>query len=103
MVKLGRRHRAVVVETARQQAPTVRQQRRRILLDFGRPAALQTLDGLWGERVMYVASDVTDRLGLCALLVRPDGFVAWASDTTPIPEEVRRAAARWWRASSERR
>jgi ABC-type glutathione transport system ATPase component len=28
MVKLGRRHRAVVVETARQQAPTVRQQRR---------------------------------------------------------------------------
>jgi 2-polyprenyl-6-methoxyphenol hydroxylase-like FAD-dependent oxidoreductase len=74
-----------------------------LLLDFGRPAALQTLDGLWGERVRYVASDVTDRLGLCALLVRPDGFVAWASDTTPIPEEVRRAAARWWRASSERR
>jgi hypothetical protein len=31
-----------------------------------------------------------------ALLVRPDGFVAWASDTTPSPEEVSRAAARWF-------
>jgi hypothetical protein len=27
--------------------------------------------------------------------VRPDGFVAWASDATPSPEEVTRAAARW--------
>jgi len=44
-----------------------------------------------------VASDVQDRLGLRALLVRPDGFVAWASDTTtPSPEEVTRAAARWF-------
>jgi hypothetical protein len=29
------------------------------------------------------SSDAKDRLGLSALLVRPDGFVAWASDTTP--------------------
>ena len=67
-----------------------------LLLDFGRPASLQALDGLWGDQVRYLASDAKDRLGLRALLVRPDGFVAWASDTTPVPEEVTRAAARWF-------
>jgi hypothetical protein len=67
-----------------------------VLLDFGREASLQALDGLWGEQIRYVASDAKNRLGLSALLVRPDGFVAWASDTTPNPEEVTRAAARWF-------
>jgi 2-polyprenyl-6-methoxyphenol hydroxylase-like FAD-dependent oxidoreductase len=67
-----------------------------LLLDFARQASLAALDGMWGERVRYVASDAKDRLGLTALLVRPDGFVAWASDATPDPEEVTRAAARWF-------
>jgi 2-polyprenyl-6-methoxyphenol hydroxylase-like FAD-dependent oxidoreductase len=67
-----------------------------LLVDFGGQASLQALDGLWGDRVRYVAADAKDRLGLRALLVRPDGFVAWASDTTPDPEEVTRAAARWF-------
>ncbi len=67
-----------------------------LLLELGRQASLHALDGRWGEHVRYVASDAKDRLGLCALLVRPDGFVAWASDTTPSPEDVTRAAARWF-------
>jgi 2-polyprenyl-6-methoxyphenol hydroxylase-like FAD-dependent oxidoreductase len=67
-----------------------------LLLDFGRHASLRALDGVWGDRVRYVASDAKDRLGLSALLVRPDGFVAWASDTTPRPEGVTRAATRWF-------
>lgn len=67
-----------------------------LLLDFGQPASLQSLNGLWGNRVTYVASDAKDRLGLSAILVRPDGFVAWASGTTPSPKEVIRAAARWF-------
>jgi 2-polyprenyl-6-methoxyphenol hydroxylase-like FAD-dependent oxidoreductase len=64
-----------------------------LLLDFDR--RLQTLDGAWGERVKHIASDAKDRLGLSAVLVRPDGFVAWASDTAPNPDEVKRAVARW--------
>jgi hypothetical protein len=72
-----------------------------LLLDFGRHESLQALDGLWGDRVRYVGSGVKDRLGLSALLVRPDGFVAWASDTAPRPEDVTRGAARWF-ASGER-
>ena len=67
-----------------------------LLLDFGRQASLKALDGRWGERVVYVASDARERLGLTALLVRPDGFVAWATDTIPDPEAVMRAAARWF-------
>jgi 2-polyprenyl-6-methoxyphenol hydroxylase-like FAD-dependent oxidoreductase len=71
-----------------------------LLLDFGRQASLQALDGLWGDQVRYVAIDAKDRLGLCALLVRPDGFVAWASDKAPGPEEVTRAAARWFASAN---
>lgn len=67
-----------------------------LLLDFGSPASLQALAGLWGDQVEYVASEVNASLGLQALLVRPDGFVAWASDTTPDPVEVTRAAAKWF-------
>lgn len=67
-----------------------------LLLDFGRRTSLQALDGHWGDRVRYMASDAKDRLGLSAVLVRPDGFVAWASDATPNPEDVTRAAARWF-------
>jgi 2-polyprenyl-6-methoxyphenol hydroxylase-like FAD-dependent oxidoreductase len=67
-----------------------------LLLDFGGRALLSALDGLWGDRVRYVASDAKERLGLGALLVRPDGFVAWASDAAPDPEQVTRAAASWF-------
>ena len=67
-----------------------------LLLDFGGRASLRALAGHWGDRVRYVASDARDRLGLRALLVRPDGFVAWASDVAASPEEVARAAARWF-------
>ncbi|HEX3849397.1 MAG TPA: FAD-dependent monooxygenase [Polyangiaceae bacterium] len=71
-----------------------------VLLDFGDHASLAALAGLWGDRVRYVASDAKDRLGLRALLVRPDGFVAWASDGAPDPEAVTRAAARWFASTS---
>jgi hypothetical protein len=67
-----------------------------VLLDFGGNASLEALDGHWGNHVRYVASDVNDRLGLSALLVRPDGFVAWASDATPDAAKITRAAARWF-------
>lgn len=67
-----------------------------LLLDFDRHASLQALGVRWGDRARYVASDAKDRLGLSAVLVRPDGFVAWASSATPEPEAVTRAAARWF-------
>jgi hypothetical protein len=66
---------------------------RGLLLDFDQQ--LKALDGRWGDRVKYVAGRVTDRLGLGAVLVRPDGFVAWACAGRPDPEAVTRAAAKW--------
>jgi 2-polyprenyl-6-methoxyphenol hydroxylase-like FAD-dependent oxidoreductase len=67
-----------------------------VLLDFTDPPSLKVLDGHWGARVRYVASTPKDCLGLSALLVRPDGFVAWASDAAPNPDDLTRAAARWF-------
>ena len=67
-----------------------------LLLDFGGESSLGALARRWGDRVRYVGSDAKDRLGLRAVLVRPDGFVAWASDTDPRPEDVVRAATRWF-------
>lgn len=37
-----------------------------------------------------------ERLGLSALLVRPDGIVAWAADAVPDLEELSRTASRWF-------
>jgi 2-polyprenyl-6-methoxyphenol hydroxylase-like FAD-dependent oxidoreductase len=72
-----------------------------LLLELGHGEALRALDGRWGDRVAYVSSDAEDRLGLSALLVRPDGLVAWACDAAPRPEEVARAAARWFGRATE--
>jgi 2-polyprenyl-6-methoxyphenol hydroxylase-like FAD-dependent oxidoreductase len=75
---------------------TLLREARGLLLDFGGRASLQALAGLWGDRVRYVGDDAKDPLGLCAVLVRPDGVVAWASDAPPNEQEVTRAAARWF-------
>jgi 2-polyprenyl-6-methoxyphenol hydroxylase-like FAD-dependent oxidoreductase len=72
-----------------------------LLVDFDGQAPLQALDGRWGEQVRYVASDAKERLGVSALLVRPDGFVAWASDGVPSAEDLERVAARWFVARDQ--
>lgn len=53
-----------------------------ILLDFTRNASLKMLANDFNERIKYIPGDVKDRLGLSAVLIRPDGIVAWASDST---------------------
>nr|WP_064247409.1 FAD-dependent monooxygenase [Rhizobium leguminosarum]OAP94643.1 FAD-dependent oxidoreductase [Rhizobium leguminosarum] len=66
-----------------------------LLLDFDAGAPLQALAGRW-KGITYVAGDARDRLGLSALLVRPDGFVAWAGEAVPDNEEAAQAASRWF-------
>jgi hypothetical protein len=66
------------------------------LLDFGARASRQALASRWGDRITYVAAAPEDRLGLSAVLVRPDGFVAWATDSAVDDEEASQAAARWF-------
>ena len=67
-----------------------------LFLDFDGSTPLQALASRWNGRITYVANDVKDRLGLSALLVRPDGVVAWAGVANPSQEEAARAASRWF-------
>jgi 2-polyprenyl-6-methoxyphenol hydroxylase-like FAD-dependent oxidoreductase len=72
-----------------------------LLLDFDDSAPLQALAGRWRRRIAYVASDAKDRLGLSAVLVRPDGFVAWGGEAALDHEEAAQAASRWFGAPEE--
>ncbi|MEJ0038175.1 MAG: FAD-dependent monooxygenase [Gammaproteobacteria bacterium] len=67
-----------------------------LFLDFDRRAPLQAVASRWNGRITYVASDAKDRLGLSAVLVRPDGVVAWAGETASGYEEAAQCASRWF-------
>jgi hypothetical protein len=73
-----------------------------LLLDFGARSSLQALASRCSGRINYVASDATDRLGLTAVLVRPDGVVAWASEEIADDAEASQAAARWFGEPDDR-
>jgi hypothetical protein len=67
-----------------------------LLLDFDADASLRSLASHWSGRITYVASEVNDRLGVNAVLVRPDGFVAWVGAERFDQDEVFQAASRWF-------
>lgn len=69
---------------------------RGLVLDFDAGAPLQALASRWSGRIAYVAGDTNDRLGLRAVLVRPDGVVAWASEEASSLEEACQVASRWF-------
>ncbi|QGZ66070.1 FAD-dependent monooxygenase [Paraburkholderia acidisoli] len=72
-----------------------------LLLDFEREASRDALASGWRDRVNYIAREAKDRLGLRALLIRPDGCVAWASDAAPGEAELTRALRRWFGTPGE--
>lgn len=64
-----------------------------LLLDFTADQALSKAAQAWQGRIRYAAGPVRDSLGLAAVLVRPDGVVAW---TGAGPHALEQAAARWF-------
>jgi hypothetical protein len=66
-----------------------------MLLDFNNNASLKTLAGEY-DRMKYVSGRAKEQFGLSAVLIRPDGIVAWAADTDPDGSELKKAAARWF-------
>ncbi|KAI8627931.1 putative pentachlorophenol 4-monooxygenase [Xylariaceae sp. FL1651] len=76
---------------------------RGLLVDFGENAELKALlgegDPKYEERVDYLALSAKDTCGLSALLVRPDGVVAWAVDEGSEPDvgAAKAALERWFR------
>ncbi|MEU0478765.1 FAD-dependent oxidoreductase [Streptosporangium sp. NPDC006013] len=66
-----------------------------VLLDFTADQGLKDAAQAWHGRIQYAAGPVQSRLGLSAVLVRPDGVVAWTGDDRDTFEQ---AAAQWFAA-----
>ncbi|MFE3991519.1 FAD-dependent monooxygenase [Streptomyces goshikiensis] len=69
---------------------------RGVVLDFSIDRRLHALAAGWEGRIRYAAGAARDDLGSGAVLVRPDGVVAWVGDQDPDREEFARAASRWF-------
>lgn len=67
-----------------------------LLLDLAGKAELSTLSQRWTGRLRYVSAQAKDTHGLTALLLRPDGFVAWAADTSPNLTVLEETICRWF-------
>lgn len=71
-----------------------------LLLDFDRCQSLEALAARWKDRIRYVAAEAQDRLGLSALLIRPDGVIAWVSDQIDneidVASSASEAASEWF-------
>ncbi|KIW23704.1 uncharacterized protein PV07_11883 [Cladophialophora immunda] len=72
---------------------------RGLLIDFEDDAILKqlTVDGKYEARVEYIGLGAQDTRGLRALLVRPDGIVAWVVDGNAKPDmDAAKAALERW-------
>lgn len=74
---------------------------RGLLLDFTANESLKALCNGWGSRLRYIGSCAKDEKSLIALLVRPDGFVAWATEAEPDVTVVEQSIRRWFGDASE--
>ena len=69
---------------------------RGLLLDFGAHDRLRAWASEYGDQVKCVSGSAKEQLGLSTVLVRPDGFVAWAADGEPNEHSMRQAASLWF-------
>lgn len=73
---------------------------RGLLVDFDGNEALREsiIRGKYESRVDYIVVDAQDRRGINALLVRPDGVVAWLAEDSEKPDmdAVRAALENWF-------
>ncbi len=51
----------------------------------------------YGDRIRYAAGPARDDLGFGAVLVRPDGIIAWAGSHVPDRSSFEQASRRWFR------
>ncbi len=69
---------------------------RGLLLDFTASEPLRALCDGRQDRLRYLTSRAKDEKDLTALLVRPDGFVAWATDANPDSTSAQQSIQRWF-------
>ena len=71
-----------------------------LLLDLTKGKQLQSVGEPWNQRLQYVSTRVVDSKGLLAMLIRPDGFVAWASESEPELCDAAQSIERWFGGAS---
>jgi 2-polyprenyl-6-methoxyphenol hydroxylase-like FAD-dependent oxidoreductase len=67
-----------------------------LLLDFDDCPRRRAWAAPWEGRITYAAGAARDRLGLGAVLIRPDGIVAWACDEGEDDQTLAQAASQWF-------
>lgn len=68
-----------------------------VLVDFKMNDSLKDLVKGYGNQIKYISGSANESLGLSAVLVRPDGIVAWASESEPDIEELKQALDMWFK------
>ncbi|MEV6561709.1 FAD-dependent monooxygenase [Nocardia sp. NPDC051756] len=76
---------------------------RGVVLDFTGDRSLHDSVMLRDRRIRYVAGPARDDLGSGAVLVRPDGVVAWVGDRDPDRVEFERATGQWFGSPASRK
>ncbi|KAI0179825.1 monooxygenase [Hypoxylon sp. FL1284] len=74
---------------------------RGLVVSFDDEAELKALAQAYDGRVDYIGIGAKDRLGLRALLVRPDGVVAWVAEDKPDVDAAQAAMERWFGKPSQ--
>ncbi|ARS38221.1 FAD-dependent oxidoreductase [Sphingobacteriaceae bacterium GW460-11-11-14-LB5] len=69
---------------------------RGILLDFDQNTSLKKLVNEYNDQIDYISATAKNQLGLCAVLIRPDGIVAWATEHDIDYSELQKAMAQWF-------
>ncbi|HEY8928341.1 MAG TPA: FAD-dependent monooxygenase [Mucilaginibacter sp.] len=67
-----------------------------VLLDFDGNLAFKILADEYDGRIKYASGPTKEQFGLSALLIRPDGIIAWAAGDEPDYGELQKIAARWF-------
>jgi len=67
-----------------------------LLLDLTDGGELHGLGQDWKARLNYVSAQAKDAECLKAVLVRPDGFVAWATESEPDSIEAEESIKSWF-------
>ncbi|WP_025146821.1 FAD-dependent monooxygenase [Pedobacter jeongneungensis] len=71
-----------------------------ILLDFENNATLKNFAAKY-DQLKYTSGNVKNSLGLNALLIRPDGIVAWVSESEADYNKLQEEADKWFVSSEQ--
>jgi 2-polyprenyl-6-methoxyphenol hydroxylase-like FAD-dependent oxidoreductase len=67
-----------------------------MLIDFDKDTSLSRLCAEYSDQITYISGPAKEQLGLKALLIRPDGFIGWATEILPNMVSLRKAVSRWF-------